>query len=209
MRLAPALVMLDRRRSSSLSFVPQVAARWGLVALGLVFVAQGMGKAVDPDGYLAALDAFHLLKPAALGPLSLGALGLSWTVLELLAGVAMLYGGLARAPAKQLAQAGVMLAVGLSFAYLALDAGALARHLSIASCTCFGPYLAQRVSPVALVEEGFVIALLAWLFASTMRWPSVDRGLRNENDAQAEAARRFRHPVRHHRSPFAAWFTAP
>ena len=202
MRLAPVIAMFDRRPSSSLSFVPPVAARWGFVALGLLFVTQGIGKAVDPDGYLAALDAFHLLKPAALGPLSLGSLGLAWTVLELLAGVAMLYGGLARAPAKPLAQAGIMLGLGLSCAYLALGAGALARHLPIANCTCFGTYLAQRLSAVVLLEEALVIAALAWLFTSTMRW-------RNENDAQAEAARRVHHHVHHHRSPFAAWFTAP
>jgi len=202
MRLALVLQMLERRRSSSVSFVPTRSARWGLTALGLLFVAQGLGKAVDPDGYLASLDAFHLLRPAALGPLSLGALGLAWTVLELLAGVAMLYGGLARAPAKQLAQSGITLALGLSVAYLVLDAGALARHLPIANCTCFGTFVAQRLSPVVLLEEAVVIAVLGWLFASSMRW-------RNENDAQAEAARRLRHHAHHHRSPFAAWFTAP
>jgi len=208
MRLAPTRAMLARHQSSSLSFVPSRTARWGLTALGLLFVAQGVGKAVDPNGYLAALDAFHVLKPAALGPLSLGALGLAWTVLELLAGVAMLYGGLARAPAKQLAEGGVMLALGLSCAYLVLGAGALARHLPIANCTCFGTFLAQRLSPVVLLQEAAVIALLAWLFTSTTQWPSVDRAIRKENDAQAEAARRFHH-AHHHRSPFAAWFTAP
>jgi hypothetical protein len=161
-------------RSSSLSFVPSRKARWGLTLFGLVFVAQGGAKAVDPTGYMAALDAFHVLKPAALGPLSLGALGLGWTLLELLAGVAMLYGGLARAPAKQLPLAGIMLGAGMSCAYLSLYAGAYARHLPIHSCTCFGAYLAQPLSRFVLLEEGAVVALLAWLFTTVMKWPSLE-----------------------------------
>lgn len=196
--------MIDVQRwSSSLSFVPSRKARWGLTVYGLVFLAQGLGKALDPDGYLAALDAFHVLKPAALGPLSLGSLGLLWTVLELLAGVAMLYGGLARAPAKQLALSGVMLALGLSCAYLALDVGALARHLPIQNCTCFGTYLPQRLSLLVVLQETAVIALLSWVFTSTWKWPSLDHVAANDHQTEAE------HHRRHRRSPFATWFTAP
>lgn len=113
---------------------------------GLIFVAQGLGKALEPTGYMAALDAFHVLGPAALGPLELAALALTWTVVELLAGVALLYGWLARAPAKRLVLAGIALALGISCTYLALDLGALARHLPIPNCTRFGAYLAQRLS---------------------------------------------------------------
>ncbi|MEA2752196.1 MAG: hypothetical protein QOI41_6339 [Myxococcales bacterium] len=187
------------RLSSSLSFLPSRKARWGLTAFGLLFVAQGLGKTLDPDGYLAALDAFHVLKPAAIGPLKLGALGLTWTVLELLAGVAMLYGGLSRAPAKQLALGGIMLALGLSCAYLSLDVGAFARHLQIQSCTCFGTYLPQRLSWFVVVQETVIIGLLTWLFTRTMRWPSLDH--------IAHTAAEPPHP--HRRSPFAAWFTVP
>ena len=198
-RLARTLTMLTKRRSSSPWSVPPRNVRWGLTVFGLLFVAQGLAKAVDPDGYLAALDAFHVLRPAALGPLSLGALGLAWTVLELLAGVAMLYGGLARAPAKQLAGAGVMLALGLSFAYLALDVGALARHLPIQNCTCFGTYLAQRLSPSIVLQETTVIALLLWVLSSTSKWPSANHDARGRNE--------HTHP--HRRPPLATWFTSP
>ena len=190
-RLAPTIGV--QRRSSSLSFLPARKARWGFTALGVVFLAQGLGKTLDPNGYLAALDAFHVLKRAALWPLSLGALGLSWTLLELLAGVAMLYGGLSRAPAKQLALAGVMLALGLSCASLSLDVGALARHLPIPNCTCFGTYLAQRVSWFVLLQETTVIALLTWLFRSTSNWPSLDHVARSGPE--------YPHP--HRRAPFA------
>jgi hypothetical protein len=193
-----------QRWSSSLSFVPSRKARWGLTVYGVVFLSQGLGKTLDPDGYLAALDAFHVLQPAALGPLSLGALGLMWTVLELLAGVAMLYGGLARAPAKQLPMAGLALALGLSCAYLSLDVGAFARHVPIQNCTCFGTYLAQRLSWFVVLQETAVIALLTWLFASTAKWPLLDRA---SPSAAVPAAPLPRH--RHRRSPFAAWFTAP
>lgn len=188
-----------QRPSSSPSSVPLRRARWGLTAYGLLFLAQGLGKTLDPDGYLAALTAFGVLRPVAWWPLSLGALGLVWTVLELLAAVAMLYGGLARAPAKQLVLSGVMLALGLSCAYLSLDAGALARHLPIQNCTCFGTYLAQRLSWFVIAQESAVTALLGWLFTSIWKWPSLDRA----------AAAEHPHPHPHRRSPFAAWFTAP
>lgn len=170
--LAPRPTVL--RINSALSFIPARKARWGLTMLGLLFLAQGVAKAVDPTGYMAALDGFHVLKPAALGPLKLGALALMWTVVELLAGVAMLYGGLARAPAKQLTAAGVMLALGISAAYLSLDVGAFARHLTIANSTSFGAYLPQRLSAVVLAQEVAVLGLLVWSFLFVLRWPSLD-----------------------------------
>ena len=77
-------------------------------------------------------------------------------VLELLAAVAMLYGGLARTPMKEVGQAGVMIALGLSCAYLVLDLGALARNLPIDN-------------RLALAREIAAIALLAWLFAIVSR----------------------------------------
>jgi len=135
-----------------------------LTVLGVLFLAQGLGKALDPAGYMAALDAFHVLTPAALTPLKLGALALTWTVLEVLAGVAMLYGGLARAPSTSLTLAGLMLALGLSCAYLTLDVGALLRHLPIENCTRFGAYLPQRVTRLVLAEDTVMIAVLALLF---------------------------------------------
>jgi hypothetical protein len=163
-----------QRLNSSLTFLPSRRARWALTVFGLVFLAQGLGKAIDPTGYMAALDAFHVLEPAALSPLKLGALALTWTVVELLAGVALLYGGLARAPAKQLTLAGVTLALGISCTYLALDLGALARHLPIRNCTCFGIFLPQKLSWIVIAQEAVVIGLLSWLFVSVMKWPSLN-----------------------------------
>src|SRR4051794_38463659 len=87
---------LQEMRLRAESSIPPRRLRWVLTLFGVLFLAQGLGKALDPTGYMAALDTFHVLRPAALTPLSLAALALSWTVLELLAGVAMLYGGLAR-----------------------------------------------------------------------------------------------------------------
>ena len=138
--------------------------RLGLTAVGSLFLVQGIAKALDPVSFMAGLDAFHVIAPAALSPLSLGALGLGWTVLELLAGVAMLYGGLARAPRRELPRAGIELALGLSFTYLALDAGALARRLTAARSLVFGAYLAQPLSWLVVFEQALAIALLAWLF---------------------------------------------
>lgn len=149
--------------------------RLGLMAFGSLFLVQGIAKALDPVAFMAGLDAFHVLAPAALGPLSLGALGLVWTVLELLAGVAMLHGGLARAPGRELPRAGIELALGLSFTYLALDAGALARHLTGARSLLFGGYLAPPLSWLVAFDQALAIAVLAWLFTRAMAWPGYFR----------------------------------
>jgi len=125
--------------------------RWGLSIVGAVFLAQGIGKALEPTGYMLALDAFQVLRPGAHGPVKLGALALTWTVLELVAAVAMLHGGLARTPQKPAVLAGVMLALGLSCAGLVLDLGALARHL-------------PATTPLAIAQQLAALALLTWLF---------------------------------------------
>jgi hypothetical protein len=87
----------------------------------------------------------------------------------------------------------------LSAAYLALDIGALARHLPITNCTCFGTYLAQRLSPFVVLQETTVVALLVWLLASVSTWPSTNR----------DARRNEEHAHSHRRPPFVTWFTAP
>jgi hypothetical protein len=156
-----------------MSLLPSRKARWVLVLFGALFVAQGLGKALDPTGYMAVLAQLHA-RPALLAPVSLGALALCWTVLEILAGVAIMYGGLSRTPAKQLALAGMMLALGLSCAYLSLTLGAYARQVPIESCTFFGRYLPQRLSWFVLLQETYVVAMLAWLFSIVLRWPSLD-----------------------------------
>jgi hypothetical protein len=178
------------RINSSLSFIPSRFERWGLTGFGLLFFAQGAAKAVDPNGYMASLDAFHQVQPAALSPLSLGALGLAWTLLELLGGVAMLYGGLARTPAKRLALGGVMLALGITAAYLSLDLGALAHHLATPSTT-FGSYLAEPTSVLVVVQQATVFVTLAAVFTSVLRWPSVS----------ATSAPRSRQPSHSQRRP--------
>src|SRR3954467_5511733 len=150
-----------------------MAARLCLVLVGALLCMQGLAKALDPTGYMAALQAFHVLHPVAFGPVSLGALALVWTVLELLAGVAMLYGGLLRTPWMPLVRAGLLVALGLSGAYLVLDAGALARHLPTASSTLLG----QRVSWIVMAEEAYVSAVLVWLIRASLwsRWPDARR----------------------------------
>lgn len=138
--------------------------------LGIVFLAQGLGKAVDPTGYMAALDKFHSGAHAGFFAVPLAAVALTWTVLEVACGVAMLHGGLARAPSKNVTLAGIVLALGLSFAYLSLDVGALARGLPIDNCTCFGAYLPQKLGWLAMATELYVIGALAWTAHTTLRW---------------------------------------
>lgn len=157
------------RITSPLPPVSPRLARWGLTAFGFLFLAQGLGKALDPTGYMGALDAFRVLTPAALSPLTLGALALAWTLVELGAGALILHGGLSRAPARSVTLTGLGLALGISLAYLALDVGALARHLPIDNCTCFGTYVPQGLSWSSLAQKAAVVALLAWLSSATLR----------------------------------------
>lgn len=121
---------------------------------------------------MAALDSFHVLAPAALGPLALGALGLAWTVLELLAGVAITYAGLARAPSKEVTLAALAVALGLACSALALDVGAVARHLTIKSSLTFGAYLVQPLSWFVIAQQVALVMLLSWLFARVRSWPA-------------------------------------
>jgi hypothetical protein len=146
-----------------------------LAVVGLVFLGQGLAKALDPVGYMSALEAFRL-SPAALGPLALGSLALSWTALELLSGVAILYGGLARSPAMHLTAAAIVVATGLSCASLILDLGGLARHLPLPNGTIFREHLPARFSWLALaLLQAALIAVLAWLFARVSTWSSARR----------------------------------
>lgn len=149
---------------------PRRRSRWPLTVLGTLFFAQGLGKAIEPTGYMAALDKFHSGAHTGFFAVPLAAVALVWTVLELASGVAMLHAGLARVPSKAVALAGLVVALGLSFAYLSLDVGALARGLAIDNCACFGVYLPQKLGWLAIATQLYVIGALAWTGHTTLRW---------------------------------------
>lgn len=150
---------------------PRRRSRWPLTALGGLFLVQGLTKAFEPTGYMAALDKFH---SGAHGDtflaVPLASVALGWTAVELASGVAMLHGGLARAPSKGMTLAGVVLALGLSFAYLSLDVGALARGLPIDNATAFGAYLPHHLGWAAIASELCAIAALCWAGHDTLKW---------------------------------------
>lgn len=150
---------------------PRRRSRWPLTALGGVFLVQGLTKAFEPTGYMAALDQFHSgAHGDAFFAVPLASVALSWTAVELASGVAMLHGGLARAPSKTLTLAGLVLALGLSFAYLSLDVGAFARGLHIENATGFGAYFPQPLGWAAIASELCAIAALCWAAHATLKW---------------------------------------
>jgi hypothetical protein len=141
-------------------------ARWSLTLLGALFLTQGLAKALDPAGYMAALARFEIFASVdpttfAGGSVALGTAALGFTAAELLAGVAMLLAGLSSAPPRRLSFAGVLAALGLSAVMLALQGGALARGLDLDNVGRFGAYLAQPLSGLTLAQELCVAVLLA------------------------------------------------
>ena len=142
-------------------------AMWARRILGVIMLAMGAGKLSDVSGYAEALMAFRVI-PA--GALTLVAW--VWLAAELFAGILLLAGGRA-------ARFGAALALAINLAYAALSVQAYARHLPIDNCTCFGVHLRQRLSWFVLVQDAYMIAFSAYVYAvatkATRRSPAESR----------------------------------
>jgi hypothetical protein len=130
---------------------------WARRILAVVLLAMGAGKLSDVAGYARALASFRVIPVAALG-----AVAWSWLAAELAAGALLLAGGRA-------ARAGAMLALAVNLAYAAMTTQAFARHLSIDNCSCFGVHLRQRLGWFVLAQDGYMIALSAYVFVVATR----------------------------------------
>ncbi|MEO6575242.1 MAG: FAD-dependent oxidoreductase, partial [Polyangiaceae bacterium] len=139
--------------------------RWLFTVMGVTFAAQGIGKILDFSAYIAALDAFHFV-PA----LALPVVGAVWIAAEMASGLALIATGLTGSPRPSVARLGAMTALAVSLAYALLDIQGYVRGLPIANCTCFGAYLAQRLSWFVLVQEAYVILLMSLLVRKAVRW---------------------------------------
>ncbi len=142
--------------------------RWLFTLMGAVFAAQAIGKLLDVGGYTAALAAFQLVPTSALSAVSV-----IWICAELTAAIALVAAGVASEtsrPLRGLARFGAGAALAISLAYAVLDVEGYARGLPIRNCTCFGVYLAQRLSWFVLVQEAYVMAILLALLRKATRW---------------------------------------
>jgi hypothetical protein len=131
------------------------------VALGLVFLAQGLGKLVDPTAYMLALTTFRVIAPVTLTPLSLAAVTLAWTALEIAVAVVMLKGALSRRPRARHTLATALVGLGIMAAYFSLELGALARGLEVPSTTSLGGLVHVPLSLATLVLQACVALALA------------------------------------------------
>jgi hypothetical protein len=141
-------------------------SRWGTLALGLLLLLQGTGKLVDPESYVDALATFRVF-PASW----LWSIAVVWLLAELSAGVLLLVAALGREPQRRSGLTGAWLALAIALSYLALLASAWSRDLAIANCTCFGGFLAQRLSPWVFAQEVSMISWCVWQLVQIGRWP--------------------------------------
>lgn len=121
---------------------------------------------VDPESYVDALAAFKVF-PAAW----LWSIAVLWLLTELGAGVLLMVAALTREPQRRAGLTGAWLALAIALSYLALLSSASTRHLAIANCTCFGGFLAQRLSGWVFVQEASMISWCIWQLVQIGRWP--------------------------------------
>ncbi len=143
------------------------ARRWALTLLGVVLLAQGVGKLLNVGGYIAALGAFDLLPVAATGPLVL-----VWLAVEISAGVGLLVAGLAKQPPRPLSFIAAALGALTAVGYAVLTIQAYVRGIEVANCTCFGVYLAQRLSWFVLLQDAYMLLYTGLMLKKTHAWLS-------------------------------------
>ena len=124
-----------------------------------------MGKFIDLRGYLEALLRFDVW-----GLATAPAVGSAWASLESASGLGLLAAGLSRAPRRGAALAAAVGAVLVSTGYATLTVSATVRGIAIANCTCFGVFLAQRLSPWVLAQDAYMVVMTVWLGTRASRW---------------------------------------
>jgi hypothetical protein len=125
-----------------------------------LLLAQGLGKLAAPTGYFAALARFRALPTSAVV-----AVGMAFLATEILSGLGLLGAALNRAPNRKLALVAAVGALAISVGYATLIVQAYVRGLQIDNCTCFGVFLAQRLSPWVIAQEASMLAWTGWLVA--------------------------------------------
>jgi hypothetical protein len=124
--------------------------------LAVLYIATGIGKALDVPGFIDVIRTYELALPQG----GLWVAALSTIALELALGAWMLSG-------RRLAGA-VAASIALNVAYFALLTSALWRGLDIRNCGCFGVYFPSPLRWYTPLED-VVIAALSLLLLRTAR----------------------------------------
>lgn len=117
--------------------------RW-LIAGVLLFTA--IGKLLDNRGFAAVLETYRMLPAPLLLPM-----GLALSLFELTLALSLIRG-------RRLRRDG-LISAGLHMMFIILASAALLRGLDIPNCGCFGVFLARRLTPLTLVEDGVLVLL--------------------------------------------------
>lgn len=119
------------------------AARWLLV---VVFLATGLAKLLDIQGFAGVLAGYRLLPGALLAPVGLGL-----ALAELAVAIGLLRPALRRAAAAAAILLGAANALALTVT--------LARGIALPNCGCFGVYWPRPLQPWTPLEDLVLIAL--------------------------------------------------
>lgn len=116
------------------------------IALAVLLLAMGIGKALDLSGFGHVIDTYRLGLPTA----SLGPLALVIAALEIVIGVWLL--------ANRNLRAAAIATVLVSSGYFVLLVATLVRGIGLDNCGCFGVFFAQPLSWLSPLEDVAVIA---------------------------------------------------
>lgn len=130
------------------------ASRWLLAAL---FLATGLGKALDVAGFAAVLGPYRLLPTPLLLPAAAAV-----TLAEL-----AIVAGLAWRPALRPAAIAALAMALLNAAALTVT---LARGIALENCGCFGVFLARPLRPWTPLEDLVLAALALAVLAGGAAW---------------------------------------
>lgn len=124
--------------------------------IGVVLLATGVGKALDPRGFTEVIATYDVLPAWLLWPTALGMI-----TVELALGALLLSGR--RTPHAALAS------TALHAAFTSWATIALLRGLDIDNCGCFGVFLARPLTWGTVGEDLFMVAISAALWALSRR----------------------------------------
>ncbi|MCS6797378.1 MAG: DoxX family membrane protein [Myxococcota bacterium] len=146
----------------SLRSLGVLAAR---LVLAAIFATAAVPKLVQPDAFAAALDNYHLLPAALVGPVAVAV-----PVVELVLAASLLTGVDARGAA--------VVAAGLLVVFGVAMASALVRGIDV-ECGCFGGRVAARVGVWPIVRNaGLVVLAVLVALSPPVSWREPWRALR-------------------------------